>query len=124
LQAVVDSLATIVGQERFHGAAVAFVTALATKLNCDRVSLGFQRKGAVEIVALSHSAQFGADTNLLRAIAAAMEEALDQESTVVFPLRAERESAAHGRTPSWRASMATARFVRRRSAPPMVAAAW
>jgi hypothetical protein len=94
LQAVVDTVATIVGQERFRGAAVAFVTALATKLSCDRVSLGFQRKGAIEVVALSHSAQFGADTNLVRAIAAAMEEALDQESTVVFPLPAQR--AIHG----------------------------
>ncbi|MGH7812100.1 MAG: efflux RND transporter periplasmic adaptor subunit, partial [Candidatus Binatia bacterium] len=84
----------IVGQERFRGAAVAFVTALATKLSCDRVSLGFQRKGAIEVVALSHSAQFGADTNLVRAIAAAMEEALDQECTVVFPLPAPR--AIHG----------------------------
>jgi len=91
LQAVVDSMATIVGQEKFRGAATAFVTALASKLACDRVSLGFQRKGAIEIAALSHSAQFGADTNLLRAIAAAMEEALDQQATVVFPLRAERE---------------------------------
>jgi RND family efflux transporter MFP subunit len=91
LQAVVDIVATIVGQDRFRGAAVAFVTALATKLSCDRVSLGFIKKGAIEVVALSHSAQFGKDTNLLRGIAAAMEEAIDQESTVVFPLPAERE---------------------------------
>ncbi|HLF22290.1 MAG TPA: biotin/lipoyl-binding protein, partial [Burkholderiales bacterium] len=88
---MVDIVATIVGQDRFRGAAVAFVTALATKLSCDRVSVGFLRKGAIEIAALSHSAQFGQDTNLLRGIAAAMEEAVDQESTVVFPLPAERE---------------------------------
>jgi RND family efflux transporter MFP subunit len=91
LQAVVDVVATTVGQERFRGAAMAFVTALATKLACDRVSLGFLKKGAIEIVALSHSAQFGEDTNLLRAIAAAMEESLDQESGVVIPLAAERQ---------------------------------
>jgi hypothetical protein len=91
LQAVVDTLATVVGQERFRGAAVAFVTALATKLSCDRVSLGFRRKGAIEVVALSHSAQFGEDTNLLRAIAAAMDEAFDQERTVIFPLPSQRE---------------------------------
>ncbi len=94
LQAVVDIVATTVGEERFHGAAVAFVTALATKLACDRVSLGFLKHGAIEIVALSHSAQFGEDTNLLRAIAVAMEEAIDQECTVVFPLPAERDMQA------------------------------
>ena len=90
LQTVVDIIATIVGQEHFGGAAVAFVTALATKLSSDRVSLGFVKNGAIEIVALSHSAQFGEDTNLLRAIAVAMEEAIDQESTVIFPLPAAR----------------------------------
>ena len=91
LQALADIVAAIVGQERFRGAAVAFVTALATKLACDRVSLGFLRKGAIKIVALSHSAQFGEDTNLLRAIATAMEETIDQESSVVFPLPAQHE---------------------------------
>ncbi|HLN88418.1 MAG TPA: HlyD family efflux transporter periplasmic adaptor subunit [Candidatus Limnocylindrales bacterium] len=91
LQALVDVIATVVGQEHFRGTAVAFVTALATKLSCDRVSLGFLRNGAIEIVALSHSAQFGEDTNLIRAIAVAMEEAIDQESTVVLPLTAERQ---------------------------------
>jgi multidrug resistance efflux pump len=70
---------------------VAFVTALATKLSCDRVSLGFVKKDAVKVVALSHSAQFGEDTNLLRAIAVAMEETLDQECTVVYPLRSRQE---------------------------------
>jgi len=99
LQAVVDVVATTVGQERFRGAAMAFVTTLATKLACDRVSLGFLKKGAIEIVALSHSAQFGEDTNLLRAIAAAMEETLDQESSVVIPSAVERQiqvTRAHG----------------------------
>jgi multidrug efflux pump subunit AcrA (membrane-fusion protein) len=91
LQAVVDVVATTVGEARFRGAAMAFVTTLATKLACDRVSLGFLKKGAIEIVALSHSAQFGEDTNLLRAIAAAMEETLDQGSGVVFPLAADRQ---------------------------------
>jgi RND family efflux transporter MFP subunit len=85
LQAVVDTMATIAGQERFQGAAVAFVTALATRLECDRVSLGFVRDGRVRVQALSHSAQFGKDTNLIHAIGNAMDEAFDQQAVVVYP---------------------------------------
>ena len=36
------------------------------------------------VCALSHSAQFGKHTNLLRAIASAMEEALDQQATIAY----------------------------------------
>jgi biotin carboxyl carrier protein len=85
LQAVVETIARLSGQKRFQGAASAFVTALATRFKCDRVSIGFLRKGRVRVQALSHSAEFGKDTNLMRAIAAAMEEAIDQQAAVVFP---------------------------------------
>jgi RND family efflux transporter MFP subunit len=74
----------LAGQDRFDGAAFAFVTALATRFGCDRVSLGFLRKKQIRIEALSHSAQFNKDTNLLRAIAAVMDEAIDQQTTVNF----------------------------------------
>jgi RND family efflux transporter MFP subunit len=89
LQAVGDMIATIVAQETFHGAAFAFVTALATRFSCDRVGLGFVKNGTVRVEALSHSAEFGKNTNLMRAIAAAMEEAVDQQSTVVYPAQSD-----------------------------------
>ena len=85
LQQVLDLAATGVGQDRFYGAATAFVTALATRLSCDRVSLGFLRGNHTRVRAVSHSAQFGKQTNLVRAIAAAMDEALDQQAVIVFP---------------------------------------
>jgi multidrug resistance efflux pump len=85
LKTTVSSLATLLSQERFHGAAVALVTGLATRFGCDRVSIGFLRRGRIKVEAVSHSAQFGKDTNLLRAIAVAMEEALDQQASIVFP---------------------------------------
>jgi RND family efflux transporter MFP subunit len=85
LQAVLDLQASALGQERFYGAATAFVTALATRLQCDRASVGFVRRGHVRVRAVSHSAQFGRRTNLIRAIGAAMDEAADQQGTVVYP---------------------------------------
>ena len=87
LQIVLDLVATALGHERFYGAATAFVTTLANRLACDRVSLGFLKGGRMRVRAVSHSAHFGKQTNLVRAIGGAMDEALDQGATVVYPLR-------------------------------------
>src|SRR5436309_358600 len=72
LQAVLDLTATAVEQDRFYSSATAFVTALATRLDCDRVSLGFVRSGRIHVRAVSHSAEFRKQANLIRAIAAAV----------------------------------------------------
>ena len=85
LQAAVDLLATTVTHQRFRAAATAFATDVATRLSCDRVTVGFMRKGHAQVMAMSHSAQFDKKTNLIRAIGAAMDEALDQAATVVYP---------------------------------------
>jgi len=88
LQIVLDLVAGALGHERFYGAATAFVTTLANRLGCERVSLGFLKRGRMRVRAVSHSADFGKQTNLVRAIGAAMDEALDQGATVVYPPRA------------------------------------
>jgi len=85
LQTVLDLVATPAGEDRFYAAATAFVTALATRLDCDRVSLGVVQGGRVHVRAVSHSAAFGKHTNLIRAIGSAMDEALDQQAPIVFP---------------------------------------
>jgi multidrug resistance efflux pump len=85
LQSVLDLVATALSHEGFYEAATAFVTATATGLGCERVSIGFLRGHRIRVRAVSHSAQFADQTNLLRAIAAAMEEAVDQRSAVVYP---------------------------------------
>ncbi len=92
LQTVLDLAATAVTQERFSGAAMAFVTGLATRLDCDRASVGFIRGGRARVQAVSHSAQFGKQTNLIRAIGNAMEEAVDQQATVLYPPPADKEA--------------------------------
>jgi multidrug resistance efflux pump len=86
LHCVLDSVATVLEHDRFHQGAMAFVTQLATTLNCTRVSLGFTRGGEIKVQALSHSAGFGSKMNLLRAIGSAMDEALDQKTFIVYPL--------------------------------------
>jgi len=82
---VLDLMACVPGHERFADAATAFVTELATRLDCDRVSIGFVRGGRARVRAVSHTAILGSRTNLLRAIGAAMDEAIDQKAPVVVP---------------------------------------
>lgn len=85
LQTALDLLATVLEHERFYAAAMAFVTAIATRLECDRVSLGFIGGGRVRVRAVSHSAQFSKETNLIRAIESAMNESADQQAVIVYP---------------------------------------
>jgi RND family efflux transporter MFP subunit len=85
LQTVLELVAVAGAHERFDNAATAFVTEIARRLDCERVSVGFLRRGRVNVDALSHSARLQTETNLLRAIAGAMEEAIDQNVTVAEP---------------------------------------
>nr|MBI3614337.1 HlyD family efflux transporter periplasmic adaptor subunit [Nitrospirota bacterium] len=85
LQTVLDLVASAAGHERFQAAALAFVTALATQLHCDRVSVGVLQGHAIKVRAVSHSALFKQRTSLLRAMGDAMDEALDQQATILYP---------------------------------------
>jgi RND family efflux transporter MFP subunit len=85
LQTVLDLVASATAHPRFYEATAALVTGLATRLACDRVSLGFRHRGETRIIAMSHSVVLKSQMNLLRGIRAAMDEALDQQSTIVYP---------------------------------------
>jgi RND family efflux transporter MFP subunit len=78
-------IATLLEHPGLDEAASAFTTELATRLGCDRAALGVVKGRRVKIRAVSHSAHFERRANLLRAVAAAMEEAVDQGETVVYP---------------------------------------
>ncbi|MCC6472553.1 MAG: efflux RND transporter periplasmic adaptor subunit [Burkholderiales bacterium] len=85
LKLALDLVATLVEPADLKQCAAAFATELAVRLGCDRVSLGLFRGARVEVRGVSHSPQFEPRANLLRAIEGAMEEAIDQAQTVVFP---------------------------------------
>ncbi|CUS37541.1 conserved hypothetical protein [Candidatus Nitrospira nitrosa] len=89
IQAALDLVATAVGHDRFYASAMALVNALATTLSCDRVTLGFVKRGHACVAAVSHSAEFKAQTNVIRGLAEAMDEAIDQREAIVFPPPAE-----------------------------------
>lgn len=83
--AALDLVATALEETRFRAACESAVTELATRLDCDRVSIGFPHRGHMSVAALSHSANFGKRMNLIRAIGSAMDEAVDQMSIVHYP---------------------------------------
>ncbi|MEH6825980.1 MAG: HlyD family efflux transporter periplasmic adaptor subunit [Motiliproteus sp.] len=81
----IELAATALEAERFQEAATALVTELATQLGCDRVSLGFREGKHSQVIAISHSADFGKQSNLTRAVGMAMDEAIDQQCSVIYP---------------------------------------
>jgi hypothetical protein len=80
-----DLVATAEQERQFAPTALAVVNELAARLHCDRVSLGMEKSGAIEVKAISHTATFDAKMGLVRRIADAMEEVLDLDTPLVWP---------------------------------------
>jgi RND family efflux transporter MFP subunit len=85
LVTVLETVATSLHHQRFQEAVTAVATELAGRLGCERVCIGFLNGKHSEIRGVSHSATFGKKANLIRAIEAAMDEAIDQQATVIYP---------------------------------------
>ena len=85
LQAVLELIASAASHERFSASATSLATEIASRLHCERVTIGFRHGGRVKLHAVSHSAQFKERTNLLRSVSAAMDEAIDQGATITYP---------------------------------------
>lgn len=95
LAVVLDAAAMVLEQEgTANAASAALMTELAARLSCDRVSLALVRKDHAELVAMSHTAEFGGKMSLVRAIEAAADEAIDQRSTLSYPATSDAETLA------------------------------
>lgn len=71
--------------DRYADAALAVATEIAMRAGCERVSIGFLQRSKLRVEAMSHSAEFRDETALATDVAAAMEEAVDQDSLLVHP---------------------------------------
>ena len=80
-----DIVATASQERRFAPAALAVANELAARLACDRVSIGVEKRGAIEVKAISHTATFDAKMALVRRIADAMDEVMDLDTVLVWP---------------------------------------
>lgn len=81
----VTLLADVLSEPGFTASAMAFVTRLSDRLGCERVSLGFEKRGRVQVEAVSHSAKFAHRMNLIRSMEKAMDEAMIQRREIHYP---------------------------------------
>lgn len=82
-----QALTAMLGQTSSQLAARQAVNQLARHFGCGRVSLGLREGLAVRLKALSNVARFDPRGQLVRRIEAAMEEAVDQDCSLVYPMR-------------------------------------
>lgn len=85
MMATLDLIASTMTEGRFVDAARTLATDLAQRLDADRVSIGFRVGETVRVEAMSHSARLSKGMDLVRAIGSAMDEAIDQKSSLLVP---------------------------------------
>lgn len=83
--AVLDLVSALNTHQRFLAVAMSFCNELATRHQCDRVSLGWLEDGYVKVAAISRSERFERKMEAIQNLEAVMEEALDQDEVVVWP---------------------------------------
>jgi hypothetical protein len=87
-------VATALQERQFTPSAIAVSNELASRLQCDRVSVGLAKKNNIVVCAISHTASFDAKMDLARRIGQAMDEVLDLDVALVYPPRDDVERAA------------------------------
>ncbi|MBI3898166.1 MAG: HlyD family efflux transporter periplasmic adaptor subunit [Gammaproteobacteria bacterium] len=107
LGAVLDLVAACLTADSFAAAATTLVTELAARLGCDRVSLGVIHGRHIKLQALANNAGFSQRQQLARQLEAAMDEALEHETTVLHPpVPNTRVPIAHAELARWQQSSA------------------
>jgi multidrug resistance efflux pump len=83
--AVLDLVAGLNVHRHFLPVAMTLCNELATRHQCERVSLGWLEHGYTRVVAISHSERFDRKMEAIQRLEAVMEEALDQDEVIVWP---------------------------------------
>ncbi len=89
LASVLDLTVSVSAEKRFLATAMAFCNGVATRFNCDRVSLGWLERGYVRLIAISRTEKFDRQMAAAQALEKAMEESLDQDEEVTCPAAAD-----------------------------------
>lgn len=84
-ETVLKVTAMALSQSQSSEATMAVTSELASRLQCERVSIGFVDNHNMHIDAISNSAQHETRQNVVKCIEAAMQEAMDQQETLLFP---------------------------------------
>lgn len=83
-------------QDSVKKALTVLIGKLTNEFNCERIAVGEIKNHHTQVIALSNSAKFDDKSNLIRTIAAAMDEAVDQDKVTVYPgIDLEKPSITH-----------------------------
>lgn len=82
---VIDLVSMLDGKKRFLEMAMSFVNELAGQHHCERVSLGWEKRGYVKLQAISHSDKFEKKMEVVSSLEQAMEESFDQDEEIYWP---------------------------------------
>ena len=98
--AALDIAATALSAETFDAAVRATATDMAVRMQVSRVSIGWLQRRSVKVAGISHTVGAGQKADATVNVGAAMEEAIDQGASILFPLPGEEplpSRAAHSR---------------------------
>ncbi len=85
LHQAMETLSSVNRQKKFTGAAMAFCNEVASRWQCERVSIGFLSGRYVQLRAMSHTEDFSRKMQVVQHIESAMEECLDQDVEILGP---------------------------------------
>ena len=86
LSSVLDLTLLLSREEKFLSAAMTTCNELVPRFQCERVSVGWYRDGQIRLKAMSHAEKFEKKMELVRLLELAMEEAIDQEEDLRWPI--------------------------------------
>jgi len=82
---VVGVLASCFEQQGYQQGLMRMVAEVTSEFNCERVAFAEMRGHHCNVIALSNSADFDHNSNLVRRIADAMDEAVEQDHAILYP---------------------------------------
>ena len=86
---VLRLIAGVLSRARPESAATAFAGEIAALMGADEASVGFDDNGRAVVAAMSRTEDFQPESEFVQALAAAMDEAIVQQRSVVYPPVAE-----------------------------------
>lgn len=95
-----EAAATALSADRFDAACRGIATEMAVRLDARRVSIGWLRHRTIHVSGLSHAVPGGRRADAIVNLTGAMEEAVDQQASIAFPLDCENalpSRSAHAR---------------------------
>jgi biotin carboxyl carrier protein len=85
LKVAMETLSAVNERERFASAAMTLCNEIASRWQCERVSLGFLKGRYVQLRAMSHTEKINRKMKLIQDIESAMEECIDQDVEILHP---------------------------------------